>query len=258
MIIAICNHKGGSGKTTTAVNLGYALSKLNKKVLLVDLDPQGNLSYSLEVNEDTAELSTVFTEGKELSEIMIEKRGITVIPSNMNLSDVEFSLQNFPNREYIISKLLSPYINSFDYILLDCPPSRSLLTINALCVADKVIAPILLDVLSIQGIKHIRRTVAQIKKVFNDKLDFLGILAVNVDERKRLTQQVLEFIQIHFDINVFNNYIRTDVKTAEAPSHGLSVLHYAPKSNSAKDFMSVAQELLTINRDITDTYGIRK
>lgn len=249
MTIAICNHKGGSGKTTTAVNLSCALTKLNKKVLLVDLDPQGNLSYSFAIDESAPELSCVFTEGLELNSIMTEKEGITIIPSNMNLSDVEFSLQPVQNREFILSELLLPYKNKFDYIILDCPPSRSLLTINALCFADRVIAPILLDVLSIQGIKHIRRTVHQIKHVFNSNLDFLGILAVNVDERKRLTQQVLEFIHNNFDINVFNNFIRTDVKAAEAPSHGKSVLLYAPNSNSAKDYLSVAKELLFINNE---------
>lgn len=247
MVIAICNHKGGTGKTTTTINLGCALSKAGKRIMLIDLDPQGNLSYSLGIPEQVPELSSVLTGENELKDIIIQKEGMHVVPSNMNLSDIEFSLQSCKDREYILKNIFMPVIKDFDYILIDCPPSRSLLTVNALNFAGKVISPVLPDVLSIQGLKHIERTVYQIKSVLNEKLDFIGILVVNVDERKRLTQQIMNFIKDNFELTVFNNFIRTDVKLAEAPSHGKSVIAYAPGSKSARDYMDVANELLTIN-----------
>lgn len=246
MIIAICNHKGGTGKTTTTINLGCALVKKNKRVLLIDLDPQGNLSYSLGIDEDCMEISTVFTDENKLENILIQKEGMSIAPSNMNLADIELSLQSAENRAFVLKEILKPVVSKFDYILIDCPPSRSLLTVNALSVADKVITTALLDVLSVQGLKHIVRTVYEIKESLNDKIAILGILAVNVDTRKKLSGEVLDFIKNSFDITVFKTYIRTSVKVAESPSHGQSIFSYAPKSSGAKDYLRLANELLKI------------
>ncbi len=246
MIISIVNHKGGTGKTTTVVNLGVAFGALGKKVLLIDLDPQGNLSYSLDIPSDSVGISEVFTGEKNIQESIIQKEGIDIIPSNMFLADIELSLQSAEDRTNVLKKILDPIANEYDYVLIDCPPSRSLLIINALVVSDAAISTVLLDVLSIQGLNHIYRTIAEVKSAFNSKLNFIGIVAVNADIRKKISKEVIDFITDNFDIPIFNTYIRSNVKITEAPSHGESVLGYAPTSNGAKDYLALAKELINV------------
>jgi chromosome partitioning protein len=164
MVIAIANHKGGSGKTTTSINLGVALANLDKKVLLIDLDPQGNLSYSLGIDEILPTIFDVFTGDKEIQDVIINCEGADVIPANMDLADIELSIQSVENRLFVLKNIIEPIKNQYDFILIDCSPSKSLLTINALVLADKVISTILLDVLSIQGLNQINKTVNDVKK----------------------------------------------------------------------------------------------
>jgi len=246
MIIAISNHKGGTGKTTTAVNLGVALANLNFKVLLIDLDAQGNLTYSFGIQDTCLSISDVFIGEKKIEEVIIRKEGLDIIPANMQLSDIELSLQSVDDRVYVLKYMLDSIVSNYDFVIIDCPPSRSLLTINALIIADKVISTILLDVLSIQGLNHIRNTVNEIKEVFNEKLSFMGVLAVNTDMRKKISLEVLEFIRQNIDIPILMTNIRANVKITEAPSYGLSVIAYDPTSNGAIDYESLALEISTL------------
>lgn len=243
MKIAITNHKGGTGKTTTAINLGRSLVSLKKKVLLVDLDPQGNLSYSLGI-EDGKNIRDLFTDDVSFKDAINSVEGMDVLSSDMRLADIELTLQKVENRAFILKEILQNNIDEYDFVIFDCPPSRSLLTVNALCIADFYLVTILLDVLSIQGLNHILKTVKDIQKVYNSKLDLLGVLAVNVDVRKKITKEVWSFLTSNFDVPFFKTKIRTNVKVAEAPSHASSVIEYAPNCNASKDYIELAKEII--------------
>lgn len=247
MVIAIANHKGGSGKTTTTINLGVALSNLGKKVLLIDLDPQGNLSYSLGIPDDAPTIADVITGSKTLDEVLVEREGLHVAPSNMFLADIELSIQGVKDRLYVLKSLLDSYVKEYDYVLIDCSPSKSLLTINALVLADKVITTILLDVLSVQGLNQINRTIYDVKRGFNKNLSFIGILPINVDLRSNISKEILTFVEENFDIPLIKTYIRSCVKFAEAPSFGESVFAYAPHSTGAEDYHVLAKEIILLN-----------
>ncbi len=244
MITSVINQKGGTGKTTTAVNLGSALAHKRKNVLIIDLDPQGNLSYSLGINEYDFTIGDALMSGKPIKEIGVEREGMTVIPTDQGLSKFEFDKKS---SEYVLRDALKK-VRGYDHILIDCPPSLSLLTINALTASDNVIIPIQLDVFSIQGLEQIMGTIGEVKGSTNKKLKIVGILPVLVDGRKKLTSEVKDYVKDNFDARLFKNEIRTNVKAAEAPSFGASVIKYAPSSNSAKDYMSFTTEFLRLSK----------
>jgi len=244
MTITVINQKGGTGKTTTSVNLGCALAKKGKKVLLVDLDSQGNLSYWLGVGEVDTTMAEVMMGEASFEDIIVNKGEVDIAPSDVNLSDVEINIAGIEDRELQLHKAFEGVKEKYDIILIDCPPSLSLLTINALTASDKVIIPLQMEVLSLQGLNQITTSIERIKEVLNEKLEIMGLLPVMVDSRRNLSKEVYAYIEENYELKLFNSSIRNNVKLSEAPSFGESVLSYAPNSNGAVDYMAFAKEVL--------------
>jgi len=254
MIVSVCSHKGGTGKTTSSLSLAVAFSQQGKKVLLVDLDPQANLSYSIDLVDISRDISHLFTGEATFEDVVHESFGISVIPASERLADVEFSLQSAEDRGFFLKEILGSKMNEYDVVLLDCPPSRSLLTVNALVCSDFAVTPVLLDVLSIQGLLFMTRTILDIRKTYNPRLTFLGVIAVNVDLRKNISKEVLTVFKEQIDYPIFETMVRTNTKLAEAPSHGLPIQFYQPKSSAASDYTQLAEEIWNNMM----TYGIRE
>lgn len=246
MIISVVNQKGGTGKTTSTVNIGSALALKGKKVLLIDLDPQGSLSYSLGITDFEQSIVDVFSGEVLLKDILVSREGLDVAPSVIALADIELSMADEPEREQFLTKILSQVNGHYDYVLLDCPPSLSLLTINALCASQKVIIPMQMEVLSLQGLELIHSTIQRLRDAYDVQLEVLGVVPVLYDKRRKLSAEVLDFIHENYDLHVFKSYIRNNVKASEAPSFGQSVIAYDPQSNSAKDYINLVDEILTI------------
>ena len=243
-IVSVINQKGGTGKTTTTINLGSAIAALGKKVLLVDLDPQANLSYSLGITEPEGTLADVFTENKKLADIQVERSGLQVLPGSNELVDIEISLVSQPQREAYLKNILKE-AKGFDYIFIDCPPSLSVLTVNALAASDDVVIPLQMEVLTLQGLGQILATIAQVRDAFNPKLKVKGIAVVMFDKRRKLSQEIEEYLHENIEEKVFRNRIRLNVKLAEAPSFGQSILEYDRTSYGARDYLALAEEFLS-------------
>ena len=241
-IISIVNQKGGTGKTTTTLNLSSALAALGKKVLAIDMDAQGNLGYSLGLEIEHS-IVDVLDGSKTIDEVMFESEGFHVVPSDMRLVDVELSLGEVDDRQKILSEKIKEVTSSYDYLLIDCPPSLSVLALNALYASDYVIIPMLMEVLSLQGLDQIIQTIEKINSGYQRKLQVLGILPVMVDKRRKLSTEVNEYIEENYDLRIFENRIRNNVKASESPSFGKSVIAYAPNSNSAMDYKAFAKEI---------------
>ncbi len=169
-----------------------------------------------------------------------------VAPATIGLADIELSMADEPQREQFLSKILVEVRGSYDYVLIDCPPSLSLLTVNALCASDKVLIPMQMEVLSLQGLELIHTTISRLKDAYGIDVEIMGVLPVLYDKRRKLSIEVLEFIDENYDLHVFNSYIRNNVKASEAPSFGQSVIAYDPQSNSAKDYTNLVEEILKI------------
>lgn len=242
-IIAIINQKGGTGKTTTAINLGTALARLKKKVLLIDLDPQANLSYSFGIDTSNGSMAEVLQGKKTLQTILVEREELKIAPSSLSLADVEVSLVNKIGRENVLKDHLKG-LKDYDYVFIDSPPSLSVLTINALNTATDVLIPAQMEVLSLQGLTQLLDTIKEVKRVLNKRLRIDGVIPSMYDGRRRLSGEVLETINKNIKEKVFKTHIRECVKIAEAPSFAKSVLSYAPRSNGAIDYMSLAKEFI--------------
>lgn len=245
-IFSIVNQKGGTGKTTTSLNLGSALAKLGKSVLLIDMDSQGNLGYSLGL-DDSLTISDVFEGSNEIEGVIQEKEGMHIVPSDIRLVDIELSLIDLDDRHNMLNSKIKHLSKKYDFILIDCPPSLSILAVNSLFASDKVIVPMLMEVLSLQGLDQILQTIEKINASYNKKLKIQGILPVMVDKRRKLSQEVKDYILENYEVKIFDSMIRNNVKASEAPSFGQSVIQYAPSSNSAKDYMEFANEIVRLN-----------
>ncbi|MCC5921273.1 MAG: ParA family protein [Cyclobacteriaceae bacterium] len=248
-IFAIVNQKGGTGKTTTTANLGAALAANSKKVLLVDMDPQASLSYYFGFHNEVYHVGKVL-EDEEMDDRFINEisENFHILPGHIELADMELSLVNKDNRVYVLKTILEEYLKStsYDYILIDCPPSLSLLTINSLNLADEIIVPMQLEVLSMQGLELIQKTVNNLNDSYHPSLKIKGILPIMYDTRKKITQEIIDYINENIKIPIFDSNIRSDVRLVEAPSFAKSILDYAPKSNSANDYRAFAKEIISL------------
>ncbi len=245
-VISIVNQKGGTGKTTTSLNLGSALAALGKSVLLIDMDSQGNLGYSLGLEEGPS-ISDVFEGNADIEKVIQEREGMSIVPSDMRLVDIELSLIDLADRHNMLNTKIKAISEKYDYTLIDCPPSLSILAVNSLCASEKVIIPMLMEVLSLQGLDQIIQTIEKINTTYKKSLEIAGILPVMVDKRRKLSDEVKDHIKENYDVNIFNSMVRNNVKASEAPSFGQSVITYSPHSNSAKDYMAFAEEMIKIN-----------
>ena len=251
-IIAVANQKGGVGKTTTAINLSACLAEKNKKVLTLDMDPQGNTTSGLGVDKNQAE-NTVYElilDESELSECIYPSvmENLSVIPSNINLSGAEIELIGFENKEYLLKSKLDMIRSDYDYIIIDCPPSLNLLTINAMAAADSVIVPIQCEYYALEGLSQLIHTIDLIKERLNPKLEIEGVVFTMYDARTNLSLQVVENVKENLDKNIYKTIIPRNVRLAEAPSYGMPINLYDPKSDSrsagAEAYRYLAEEVI--------------
>ncbi len=249
-IIAVANQKGGVGKTTSSVSLAAALARRKKKVLLVDSDPQGNATSGVGVRhrEISSHLYHCYAEEISLAEVLVVIPGkngkLTVVPSSIDLAAAEMELFPRKEREYVLKKMLEPVQADFDYIIIDCPPSLGLLTVNSLTAADSVLIPMQCEYFAMEGLAQLISTIRSVKKSLNKDLFIEGLLLTMFDKRNRLTFQVEEEIKKHFGDQVFKTVIPRNVRLSECPSHGQTVIEYDVKSTGAQAYIKLANEFL--------------
>lgn len=250
-IIAIANQKGGVGKTTTTVNLAAALGVLEKKILLIDADPQANASSGLGIDIENISNGTYqILEHTSTAKEAIQKTtspNVDIIPAHIDLVAIEIELVDKEDREYMLKKSLDTIKDSYDYILIDCAPSLGLITLNALTAADSVIIPIQCEYFALEGLGKLLNTIKSVQKIHNPDLDIEGLLLTMFDSRLRLSNQVVEEVRKHFNEMVFSTIIQRNTRLGEAPSYGESIIAYDATSKGAENYISLANEVLKKN-----------
>lgn len=244
-IIALTNQKGGVAKTTSTINIGAALAQLHKKVLLVDLDPQHNLTVSLGIpaHELDKTIYDLLKKNAQPEEVIVHRNALDVLPASLRLSAADIELSNIPGREFLLKEALAP-VKGYDFILLDSPPSLGLLTLNALTAAQEIFIPLQTQFLALQGISMLMETVQVVQTRLNPTLEVSGIIATLFDGRKKLDREVIDYIQELFGDKLFRTFIRENVALAEAPSFGQTIFEYRINSHGAEDYLALANEII--------------
>ena len=257
-IISIVNQKGGVGKTTTAVNLSASLGVLEKKILLIDADPQANATSALGVELSTIEekqtIYEVIENNIDASETIIKTNSpnLSIIPSTINLVGAEIELVNHPNREKMLENQLTSIKEDYDFILIDCPPSLGLITLNCLCASDSVLIPIQCEYFALEGLGKLMNTIRKIQNFHNERLSIEGLLLTMYDSRLRLSNNVIEEVKMHFGDIVFNTIIQRNVRLSEATGFGKSIIKYDANCRGAINYLNLAKEFIQKNELITN------
>lgn len=247
-IIAVANQKGGVGKTTTAINLSSCLSSLGKRVLAIDMDPQGNMTSGLGVDKDNVE-KTVYDLiiGRATVEECLCKEvfeNLDLLPTNIDLSAAEIELIGVENKEFIIRDEVAKIRGNYDFVIVDCPPSLSMLTINAMTTADTVLVPIQCEYYALEGLSQLMHTIDLVKERLNPDLEMEGVVFTMYNARTNLSLQVVENVKDNLDQTIYKTIIPRNIRLAEAPSHGLPINIYDPKSSGAESYMLLAEEVI--------------
>jgi chromosome partitioning protein len=253
-IISIANQKGGVGKTTTTINLSSLLAAAEKRTLLIDIDPQANSSSGLSVTNHNPSVYEVLVGTKNIKEVIINTfmPFLDMLPSNINLVGAEIEMVDMENRETLLKRAIQNVTDSYDYVLIDCPPSLGLLTLNSLTASDSVLIPVQCEYFALEGLGQLLNTINIVKKHFNKDLAIEGVLLTMFDQRLRLSHQVAEEVRKYFGEKVFNTVINRNVRISEAPSYGKPIILYDAISSGAQNYMQLASELLERNSAITN------
>ena len=250
-IIAIANQKGGVGKTTTSVNLAASLGVLEKKILLIDADPQANATSGLGIDVEGVDIGTYqvleHTASAKSAILKTTSPNVDIIPAHIDLVAIEIELVDKHEREYMLKKALQDVKDDYDYILIDCAPSLGLITLNSLVAADAVIIPIQCEYFALEGLGKLLNTIKSVQKIHNPTLDIEGLLLTMFDSRLRLSNQVVEEVRKHFSSMVFDTIVHRNIRLSEAPSYGESIISYDATSKGAVNYLNLANEILTKN-----------
>ena len=233
--IVVANQKGGVGKTTTAINLAASLAELGKKVLVVDMDPQGNTTSGLGIDKEQAVEDAIMES---------EYENLSVLPSNINLAAAEIELVGAEEKEYILKKAIDKVKKNYDFVLIDCPPSLSMLTINAMCAADTVLVPIQCEYYALEGLSQLIHTINLVQDRLNPDLEIEGVVFTMYDARTNLSLQVVENVKNNLDQNIYKTIIPRNVRLAEAPSYGMPITRYDKRSTGAESYRRLAEEVI--------------